>query len=83
MWFTEAERPAIDSLSMIRSFCHSIRWSVKLPDGSFQMNKHVMHAIKTGDVCIYLTSLHLSFTWICPESMSGASRGFQLWSLFV
>jgi hypothetical protein len=78
IWLIDKERPAIVNHTVIRSLFHSIKRSVKTVVGSFQMNKHVMHAMKTEGVCIYLRNLHLSFTWICPESMSGASREFQL-----
>jgi len=50
----EKERPAIVNHSVIMSLFHSIKQNVKTVVGSFQMNKHVMHAMKNRR-CMHLS----------------------------
>jgi hypothetical protein len=74
------ERLPIDKLPEIWSLFHSTRLNAMRVGGSSQMNKHVMLAMKTGGICIYLKSLHLSFTWICLGHMSCTSRELMCYS---
>src|SRR6266436_8917426 len=59
-WLIGGERLPIDNQLEIWSLFHSTRLIVKLLSGLSQMSKHVMHAMKTGDVCIPLRNLHHS-----------------------